>query len=205
MKKAQIKQLTVIASMLAALAPAAAVAQETTTTRGFMQDYGGYFLVGGGVTNYFDQGVRDRLDTGGTWDLRLGIGNRHFIGGELAYVGSARDAGAFGNSLVTNGAEGVLRVQYPWEQGRWLIEPFAFGGVGWTHFDLNQARDAIQNANDLFVMPVGGGVTLAYDHILFDTRFTYRQTFDESLIRANDGTAASLSSWAVTASVGYEF
>jgi hypothetical protein len=54
-------------------------------------------------------------------------------------------------------------------------------------------------------MPFGGGLTLAYNQLLLDARFTYRQTFDENLIQAADGTPASLKNWAVTASVGYEF
>jgi hypothetical protein len=207
--KAQIKQFTLVAGALAALVPAIAAAQSLAETRDLLSPYGEYFLIGGGVTNYFDHAVKDRVDTGGTWDVRLGLGSRSFVGGELAYIGSARNAGDLGNKLVTNGGEAVLRLQYPYEQGRWRVEPFAFGGAGWAHFSLNSPTRSgltVQDTNDLFVMPVGGGLTLAYDHILFDTRFTYRQTFDENLIRTADGTAAaSLKSWAVTASLGYEF
>jgi hypothetical protein len=204
--KAQFRFVTLLAGALA-LAPAAAGAQSLRETRDLLSPYGEYVLAGGGVTNYFNRGVRDLVDAGGTWDLRFGVGSRYFVGAEIAYVGSARSANFLANNLVTNGAEGVLRLQYPYETGRWLVEPFAFGGAGWTHFDLNRAHGpaAIQDTNDLFVVPVGGGLTVAYDHILLDARFTYREAFDEKLIRASDGTAASLRSWAVTGSVGYEF
>jgi hypothetical protein len=40
---------------------------------------------------------------------------------------------------------------------------------------------------------------------VFDTRFTYRHTFDDHLVKNADGSDASLKNWAVTASVGYEF
>ena len=211
--RAQRLMLTPIAAVLAAAVPAIAAADaaagvesQVSRERGLLTSYGEYVLVGGGVTNYFDGALKDRVDTGGTWDLRLGLGSRFFLGGELAYVGSARSAGALGRNLVTNGAEGVLRVQYPYVAGRWMLTPFGFGGAGWTHFDVHGARAAAQkDSDDVLVVPLGGGVALAHDQILLDARFTYRQTFDESLIQAADGTAASLKSWAVTASVGYEF
>lgn len=96
---------------------------------------------------------------------------------------------------------------YPYVTGDWLIEPFGFGGAGWTHLRINNlARSVgVHDSDDIFVMPVGAGIMLAYNHFLFDGRFTYRQSFNESLIRNADGTAASLRNWAVTASLGYEF
>jgi hypothetical protein len=180
-------------SLAAAQAPAG-VETQVTRERGLLTPYGEYFLLGGGVTNYFDNALKDRVDTGGTWDLRLGLGSRSFIGGEIAYVGSAREANDLGRNLVTNGAEGVLRLQYPYDTGRVVVTPFTFGGAGWTHFEVNGPRGGarLQDTDDVFVVPVGGGLTLAYDHVLLDTRFTYRQTFDENLIQAADGTAAGL-------------
>jgi hypothetical protein len=168
--------------------------------------YGEYVLVGGGVTNYFEKSVRDRVDTGGTWDARAGFGSRTFLGAELAYVGSARAAHSLGTNLVTNGVEGVVRVQYPWQFDKWLVEPFVFGGAGWSHFKLNSSSGlALQDTNDLFVVPLGGGVTAICNHVVIDARFTYRQTFDENLIPASGGSAASLKSWAITGAIGYEF
>jgi hypothetical protein len=207
--KGQLRAWTIIAGALVALAPAAVRAEslaEPTEARSIVSDYGGYFLVGGGVTDYFDHAVRSRVDTGGTWDVRLGVGNRQLIGGELAYTGSARDAGSLGNDLYSNGVEGVLRLQYPFEQGSWVVEPFAFGGVGWNHFSVNQATSAVAHAaDDVLVTPVGAGMMLAYNHVVFDTRFTYRHTFGDNLVKNTDGTDASLKNWAVTASVGYAF
>lgn len=197
-----------LVAMLAVLAPAGAKAQGRPEARGgdLLTTYGEYFLAGGGVAHYFSGAVRDAVDTGGAWDLRLGFGSRTFVGAELAYAGSARKAGRLGTNLFTNGAEAALRLQYPYALGTWLVEPFAFGGAGWTHFSLSSPTGvALRNTDDVFTVPVGGGVMLAYGRVLLDARFTYRQTFDENLIRDYDGSAAKLSSWAVTASVGYEF
>lgn len=128
------------------------------------------------------------------------------MGAELAYVGSTRSAGAFGDRLVTHGAEAVLSLQHAYETGRWLVEPFAFGGVGLTHFSLAGASGwAVRDRTDQFVMPMGGGLTVAGGRVLLDARFTCRQTFGEDLLRAEDGGDASLKSWAITTSVGYEF
>jgi hypothetical protein len=195
-----VRKLTFAAALLAALAPAVAAAQPPKGAGG--PRLGSYFLAGGGVTEFSDADARDRLGTGGTWDARFGLRLRHFVGGEIAYVGSSFSAGALGSDLLTNGLEGVLRLQYPWERGRWLVEPFAFGGIGWTHFDRNGARDL--ELEDT-VLPVGAGVTLGYGRFLLDTRFTFRHTFDEEILRAADGSEASLDSWALTAAIGYEF
>jgi hypothetical protein len=161
-----------------------------------------YFLAGGGVAEFSDSDARDRIDTGGTWDFRAGLGLRRFVGGEVAYVGSSWTTGSLGGDLLTHGLEGVLRLQYPWERGHLLVEPFAFGGIGWTHFDLDGERG--RESEDT-VVPVGGGVTLGYKRLLLDTRLTYRHTFDEEILRAADGSETSLNSWAFTAAIGYEF
>jgi len=205
---------TLVPGLLAGLAPAAPAAEEPPTVEHryaprasgeLATPLGEYFLAGGGVTNYLDDTVRNRVDVGGAWDLRLGLGSRSFLGGEAAYVGTARNASGIGTRLLTNGAEGVLRLQYPYEARQWLVEPFAFGGIGWTHFNITSANLGQLSTDDVLETPFGGGLMVAYNHLLFDARFTYRQTFNENLIRASDGTAASLKSWGVVGSVGYEF
>lgn len=196
--------VAVLAGFLAICAPTAALAE--TAEVGLLTRFGEYFLVGGGLTNYLDHTVKDRADTGYSWEARAGFGSRFFVGGELAYVGSTRTVTGFGRSLVAQGLESDLRVQYPYETGKWLIEPFALVGVGWSHFSINTASKAARNdADDVLVMPVGGGVMVGYERLLLDLRFSYRQTFSENLVSRDDGSAASLKSWAVTASLGVEF
>lgn len=191
----------------AAMASAATsqIRQGAAPSENLLTPFGEYFLAGGGVTNYIDGAVRNEVDVGGTWDVRLGFGSRFYVGGEAAYVGSARQSGSLGSNLVTNGVEGVVRLQYPFVTGEWLVEPFAFGGAGWTHFELNSPTAGVQSTDDVLVVPFGAGVAVAYDHFLFDARFTYRETFDEALLRTAVAAAPNLASWAVTASLGYEF
>ena len=183
----------------------AEVRQQAAPSESLLTPFGEYFLAGGGVTNYIDGAVRNKVDVGGTWDVRLGFGSRFYIGAEAAYVGSARQSGSVGSNLVTSGAEGVVRAQYPYVTGKWLVEPFGFGGAGWTHFDLGSAAPGVRSTDDVLVVPFGGGIDAAYEHVLLDARFTYRQTFNESLFRTAVDGAPNLASWAVTASLGYEF
>ena len=205
----QILRFTLLAAVLTMLAPAVARAQSmqlAASSDNFFTRNGAYFLVGGGVTGYFDKAVRDKIDTGGAWDLRVGVGNGHYLGGELAYVGSAQNARSLGDSMVSNGAEAVLRLQYPYHRQGLLVEPFAFGGAGWTHFDVQKStRLVLNSSDDVFTIPVGAGLTVGYKRFLMDARFTYRQTFNEQLITKANGDHAGLESWAATLSAGYQF
>jgi hypothetical protein len=172
---------------------------------GALSPLGAYVLFGGGVTDFTDKAVKDRFDVGGTWDLRLGVGNRRYVGAEVAYVGSALNAVRGGSDLVANGAEGVLRLQYPYVTGSWLLEPFAFGGIGWSHLSLRDAPAGLRDSDDVGVVPFGGGITVGYERLLFDARFTYRASFDEDLALGVSQAPADLQQWAVSASIGYQF
>ncbi len=157
------------------------------------------------MTEFTEDAVKDRFDVGGTWDLRLGFGSRFYVGGELAYVGSALGADGTGSDLLSNGAEAVVRVQYPYVTKGWLVEPFAFGGIGWSNLSLRDAAPGLKDSDDVGVVPFGAGVTVGHGHLLLDARFTYRTSFDEDLALAVGEGPASLERWAVGASVGYEF
>jgi hypothetical protein len=99
----------------------------------------------------------------------------------------------------------VLRLQYPYEAGAWLVEPFAFGGIGWSRLSLEDGPPGVRGDDDVGVVPFGAGLTLGYRGLLVDARFTYRATFDEDLALAAAGGDADLQGWAVGASIGYEF
>jgi hypothetical protein len=174
-------------------------------SRSMLTPLGAYVLFGGGVTDFTDKAVKDRFEVGGTWDLRLGLGNRSYVGGEVAYVGSALNAAGSGSDLVANGAEGVLRLQYPYVTGSWLVEPFAFGGIGWSHLSVRDAAPGLADSDDVGVVPFGGGLTVGYERLLFDARFTYRASFDEDLALGVTEAPADLQQWAVSASIGYQF
>jgi hypothetical protein len=187
-------------------APGAASAQGWggSQGRGLLTPYGEYFLLGGGLSDHTESEVKDRLDLGAAWNVRLGFGSRYYVGGEVAYVGSSQQGAGTGSDLLANGAEGIVRVQYPYATGRWLLEPFAFGGIGWSHLSLQDAAPSLKDSDEIGVVPFGGGFTVGYGRALLDARFTYRATFDEDLALAvNDG-PANQEQWSVELSIGYE-
>ncbi len=171
------------------------------------------FQVGGGVTAFSRQETRDTFGTGGYWDARAIVGNRSFLGAELAYVGSARDATASGltgsGRLLGNGAEAAVRVNLPIAQERLLVEPFLFGGVGWTYYQVVNETGNSSNVKDhanALSIPFGAGIGAAYDHFTVDARFTYRSVFDDKLVPLTGGDRdhEDLQNWSAGLTVGYE-
>jgi hypothetical protein len=201
-----VKMLTTCAAAtLLAVTPTLGHAADGEGSGDRLTGLGEYFLVGGGVSDFTDRALRDRLDTGGSWDARVGIGSRFYLGAEAAYVGSYRSFKGFDSSLAMNGAEGIVRLQVPFASGPWLVEPFAFGGIGWNHLSLRKAPAGVKDSADIGVVPFGGGVTLGYGRWLVDARFTYRSTFNDDVGLAPGTTTSDLSHWTVGASVGVEF
>jgi hypothetical protein len=167
--------------------------------------------LGGGVTGFARQDARDRFGTGGYWDLRAVFGTESFLGAELAYVGSAREATASGLTadagLLGNGAEAVFRVNLPLGTGSFRFEPFLFGGVGWTYYSLvnsDSNTSTIKDGANAFVVPFGAGLSAAYDHFLIDARFTYRPVFDDELVAMGSDDSLDLQHWSVGLTLGYE-
>ena len=199
-------KFALIMGLALAAAPELARAEDgASAPRGLLTPLGEYALLGGGVSDYTDDAVKDRFGVGGSWDLRLGIGSRFYVGGEVAYVGSARGGERDGADLLSNGAEAVVRVQYPYATGQWLVEPFAFGGIGWDRVTLRDAAPGLKDEDDVGVVPVGAGLTVGYGRFLLDARFTYRASFDEDLALAVGEEPADLEQWGVSAALGYEF
>jgi hypothetical protein len=171
------------------------------------------FQVGGGVTGFSRQATRNTFGTGGYWDARAILGSRSFLGAELAYVGSARDATASGltgsAALLGDGAEAAVRVNLPIERQRLLVEPFVFGGVGWTYYQIvnedSNSSNVKDHANALSI-PFGAGVSAAYNHFTVDARFTYRSVFDDKLVPLTGGDRdhEDLQNWSAGLTVGYE-
>lgn len=172
--------------------------------------------LGGGVTNFTSSEMTDVSDVGGAWELRATVGTRLFFAGEFAYVGTRRNVTLLGVNghpgekphVFSNGLEAAARVQYPYLTGNWLLEPFAFGGVGWNHIGVDAivgANSPMRTSDDVLVMPFGAGISAAWKGVFVEARFTYRPAFNEDLLTKNDGTVASLTTWSTGALVGYEF
>jgi hypothetical protein len=167
--------------------------------------------LGGGVTAFASQDARAVFHTGGYWDLRGVLGSGGYLGGELGYVGSARNVSGTGLTgdaqLLGDSAEAVLRANLPLSLGVLRLEPFLFGGAGFAHYQVvNQQHDlsGVRQHDNAFALPFGAGLGLARDHVTFDARFTYREVFAQRLLTTESGRQADLRNWSIGAMVGYE-
>jgi hypothetical protein len=176
--------------------------------RPWIYKVGGGILLGGGFEDFTNGTLKNMTSNGGFWTGRLVAGTRQFIGLEAAYIGSARGITALGaNSdarLVSNGAEGALRVNIPIAQGRSLIEPFGFVGLGWQHWNVTNANIATSDLSgtkdNVMTVPYGGGLEFGYGALLVDARFTYRQTYYNNLVPGGN-----LNTWGAGGQIGVEF
>jgi hypothetical protein len=171
---------------------------------------GAGILVGGGFQDFSRDNARSVTQGGGYWNARLIFGTRQFLGFEAAYVGSAQSISALGLSndavLVSNGAEGALRLNLPIMAREALIEPFAFGGAGWSRFHIANSAvntSSVATNDDVLQIPYGGGVAFGYRGFMADARFTYRSTFYNDLLRGAGG--GNLDNWSVGGQLGFEF
>jgi hypothetical protein len=168
--------------------------------------------LGGGVTGFSRQETRDRFGTGGYWDVRAVLGQRSYLGAELAYVGSARGATAPGladdAALIANGAEAAVRANLPLAVGQLQLAPFVFGGVGWSYYQMvNQGSNAsIKDHVNALTVPFGTGISASYAGVVLDARFTYRPVFDDKLVPLSTGDRdhADLQNWAAGLTLGFE-
>lgn len=165
---------------------------------------GSHVLVGGGVSGFTSGPAQDLWKRGSTWDARLGVGDRSWVGGELAYVGSYHVAKPGAHDLVGNGGDAILRLQYPYAVDRWLVEPFAFGGIGFDHLTLRDMPGGTRNTDTIGDVPFGAGVEVGAGQLLLDARFTYRATFNEDLA-ALGGSNVKMRDWDLTAAIGFRF
>lgn len=175
----------------------------------WMSRVGAAMMLGGGYEDFTYGSIKSMTGAGGSWDARLVGGTRQFVGLEAAYVGAARSIQTLGlatnTNLVSNGAEGALRVNIPIIQGMTLLEPFGFVGIGWQHYSLSKTAAAtsdITGSDDVLTVPYGGGVELSYRRLMLDARYTYRQTYNNDLLRSVGG---KLNTWGVGGNVGVEF
>jgi len=166
-------------------------------------------LLGGGVQDFTQSNVRGMTGTAGYWNARLVFGTRQFVGLEAAYIGSAQSINALGLAsdavLVSNGAEGAVRVNIPIVGRATLMEPFVFGGAGWSRYHIArsaQNRSSLASDDDIVEIPYGAGFAASYRNFMVDARFTYRSTFYNDMLRT---TGDRLDNWSAGAQLGFEF
>lgn len=193
--------------VIAGLAPLVLLAAPAAAQGDDSPDRGVALSAGGGVTGFASDPTNDTVDTGGAWEARVLFGSRLPVGLEAAYIGSANPVDSLtGNAtLIGHGLEGSVRV----DLGDLDIQPYAFGGLGWIHYDIRSDRELALNLasdDEVVTLPAGGGIRWQRGRTIFDLRGTYRFAFDEELI-SDEGDLRkreSLDTWAATFRVGIE-
>ncbi len=217
MKRTMIMAAICASSVLALAAPAwAQDAGNDKSQSSSATDYGVYGTVGGGLNGFTESTVAADTNLGGYWDARLGVGMRSIFGAEVGYLGGSRNVTALGlnNSafLYNNGLQGLVRLNAPITaaQNNFLIEPYAFGGLGWQHYALGNATtntSDVRNNDDVMTVPMGVGIGMGYSNFTLDLRGTYHQAlFSNMFGNTNSGfDSASLNSWGAGLSLGFMF
>jgi hypothetical protein len=199
-----------VAGLWAAAPPEAAAQGSAATTLTPPTDpHGVAVLIGGGLTSYIQPQMRAFAGAGGYWELRSVIGTRHTLGLEVAYVGSTHGFTRGAATLLTNAAEGSLRLNVPTviAARRLLLEPFSFVGLGWTRLTvLGEVHDGmVPNHFRVATVPVGVGFALGHEGFFADARLVYRPILGgDSLPRLEAG-AVGVQSWSLGALAGWEF
>ena len=168
--------------------------------------------VGAGAIGFIDDTARNATQTGATWDARMLFGSRSLIAVEGAYVGSVQNIEALGLStsslLLGNGVEGTLRVNVT----RTRVQPYLFGGVGWTHYQLTNAQantSSLLGSDDIGTVPLGAGLSARLGSaFILDIRGTYRATFGGDMFQGvalNTDSSNAMQTWSAAGRVGFEF
>jgi hypothetical protein len=192
-----------------------AAAQEGVVNRAqeLLGDYPLTLQLGGGISNFTEDGTKTVTGAGGLWDVRAIFGAARFLSAELAYVGSARpvDSSTLNASVLQTGVEALVRLgtRFP-VKGAWYLNPYGAVGAGWNNYDLVSAEGSpgvIRGNDNIFVLPLAVGVTGGYQRFNLDVRFTYRPGWGAEMFNDLDTGARSdgLNSLALSAAVGWSF
>lgn len=181
-----------------------------------MDKLGWSLSLGGGVTGFTGDTMRDTTNDGGNWSVRAGLGTRMPLTLEAAYIGSAQEIDALGLDtsavLVGNGIQGNLRVNGT--MGDIPVQPFLYGGVAWRRYQLQNTdfnTSDVSGEDDVFEIPLGVGVGFKTSGFTIDVRGEYRHAFSEDLFPSQStdlgelGDQASLHRYGINANVGIEF
>lgn len=161
--------------------------------------------VGGGVTAFADDDMRDRADLAGSWEARLVIGTRQRIAVEASYLGSAQSVDSLGLDqdavLVSNGVGGALRLNLLTDR----FQPYVLAGAAWRHYDVVNSSfntSSLNDEDDVLETPFGVGFSYRVERVILDGRGVYRRVFYDDLIQGN---APNLHNWGANLMAGFEF
>jgi hypothetical protein len=184
-----------------------------TEQENWYKKYGVSVALGGGVSGFTNQRMRDTTNVGGDWAVRLTFGSRSPLAFEAAYIGSAQSIDALGldtdTLLVSNGIQGNLRLNVTTNMP---VQPFVFGGGAWRHYSLAREdfnTSDINNSDDVFEIPLGVGVAAKSHGFMFDARGEFRIATNSDLVPSLDspdlGDHSAEHRWSANANIGYEF
>ena len=176
-----------------------------------LERYGVAVALGGGVHDFASDTLRSSTDPGGMWNLRVAVGTRSPLAIEGAYLGSAQSINTLGLDnnalLVGNGLEGKLRINLLDE----AVQPFAFGGIGWTRYSLRNTdtnTSAVANDDDVIEVPMGVGIAYKIAGLQLDARGEFRYATQADLMPSLSPTnsdSADLHRYSINTSIGYSF
>ena len=186
--------------------------QGEVTLEPYGSKFGFGFMVGGGYQDFTNTNMRDLTNGAGSWTARLIGGTRSYVGFEAAYVGAARAIRPLGNAtssnLVSNGAEGALRINIPIVAGHSLIEPFGFVGIGWQRYSVTNFSAAVTSdftsTDNIMTVPIGTGIAYSYKAFMVDARGNWTPTYYNDLLVASNRTG-TLNTWGVGSDIGFAF
>jgi hypothetical protein len=169
-------------------------------------------MMGGGMTGFIGDAAKAFTSSGPSWEVRATFGTRLPVALETAYIGSYQGfQPALGladkSFLLGNGAETDLRINIT----RMRIQPYVFGGAGWTNYQIRQAvlGPNLDKSDNVLTIPFGLGASWRIGRaLLVDIRGTARVVYGDSLfdkvaVAANAGNPG-LNNWNVGARVGWE-
>lgn len=173
----------------------------------------GLFL-GGGVDGFVSERLRSMTRIGGSWNVRVTVGTRSRVAGEVSYIGAAQAIDApfqTGEAvLVGNGLQAALRIDVLSTRD---LRSFVYGGAAWRHYDLldvELTRAASDADNDnVFEAPVGIGLAGHAGSLIAELRAEYRPAWGSDLLPSfitdDDALFGDADRWGVTGNIGLEF
>jgi hypothetical protein len=172
------------------------------------------FSLGGGLTGFTDQSVRNNLQNNvqGLWDARMSIGTHVPLGIDISYVGTAS---SLANPVQSGGSNGTLVGTAVEAALRWNIlphfawDPYIFAGAGWQNYEVtgqSLAMPGMRSSDNSIEFPMGVGMAFRdTSGWLVDVRGTFRADPDSNLILTSNNNFAEMHSWEASAALGYEF
>lgn len=166
--------------------------------------------VGGGVTAFADDQMREFADLAGSWEARLTLGTRRRLAIEAAYLGSVQSIDSLGLDqdamLLSSGVGGALRLNLLTER----FQPYVLGGVAWRRYDVVNANfntSSMNDEDDVLETPLGIGLSYRYEHLILDGRGVYRRVFYDDLIQTTGSgpDVPDLHNWTANLMAGFEF